>query len=142
MGTERPVLRGKVQGTHAEHPLAKLAAPQVTRGLKPTPYQNPGTTIGQPTIVIIPEYKAADSGPKVGACLQYCRPHTVLPLLHDASLPRLLRAQAAGAQAVRFGAGLLAPLCWRMPASAWRRRQGLQTLQQAALSYTFSLHTT
>mgnify|MGYP001807173375 CR=1 FL=1 len=29
----------------------------VTRGLKPTPYQNPNTTIGKPTIVIVPEYK-------------------------------------------------------------------------------------
>ncbi len=29
----------------------------LTRGLKPTPYQNPNITIGQPTIVIIPEYK-------------------------------------------------------------------------------------
>ncbi|KAL4439885.1 hypothetical protein ABPG75_002886 [Micractinium tetrahymenae] len=36
----------------------------VTRGLKPTPYQNPATTVGAPTIVIIPEYKAADNGPK------------------------------------------------------------------------------
>jgi branched-chain amino acid aminotransferase len=29
----------------------------VTRGLKATPYQNPKVTIGQPTIVIIPEHK-------------------------------------------------------------------------------------
>lgn len=31
----------------------------VTRGLKPTPYQNPNITIGKPTIVIIPEYKVS-----------------------------------------------------------------------------------
>ncbi|GIL57359.1 hypothetical protein Vafri_12609 [Volvox africanus] len=29
----------------------------VTRGLKPTPYQNPNITIGMPTIVIVPEHK-------------------------------------------------------------------------------------
>lgn len=37
----------------------------VTRGLKPTPYQSPYITLGQPTIVIIPEYKEAAAGPKV-----------------------------------------------------------------------------
>lgn len=36
----------------------------VTRGLKPTPYQNPATTIGKPTIVIAAEFKAASEGPK------------------------------------------------------------------------------
>ncbi|MEW5319325.1 MAG: hypothetical protein WDW38_010484 [Sanguina aurantia] len=36
----------------------------VTRGLKPTPYQNPNTTIGKPTIVILPEYKEASRIPK------------------------------------------------------------------------------
>ncbi|KAJ1456626.1 branched chain amino acid aminotransferase [Pelagophyceae sp. CCMP2097] len=30
----------------------------VSRGLKPTPYQNPKTTIGLPTVAIIPEWKA------------------------------------------------------------------------------------
>lgn len=30
----------------------------VTRGLKPTPYQDPRTTIGLPTIVVLAEYKA------------------------------------------------------------------------------------
>lgn len=34
----------------------------VTRGLKPTPYQNPNITVGQPTIVIVPEYKQVDEG--------------------------------------------------------------------------------
>lgn len=29
----------------------------VTRGLKPTPYQSPYITLGQPTVVIIPEHK-------------------------------------------------------------------------------------
>jgi branched-subunit amino acid aminotransferase/4-amino-4-deoxychorismate lyase len=36
-----------------------------SRGLKPTPYQNPATTIGLPTIVVIPEYKASSPLPKV-----------------------------------------------------------------------------
>jgi hypothetical protein len=36
----------------------------VTRGLKPTPYQNPATTIGKPTIVVAAEWKAASEGPK------------------------------------------------------------------------------
>ena len=44
----------------------------VTRGLKPTPYQNPNTTIGEPTIVILPEWKEASAAPKehVRACSQ------------------------------------------------------------------------
>lgn len=36
----------------------------VTRGLKPTPYQNPSITIGQPTIVVLPEHKEVDPGAK------------------------------------------------------------------------------
>lgn len=36
----------------------------VSRGLKPTPYQNPTTTIGQPTIVVLAEYKEAAPVPK------------------------------------------------------------------------------
>ncbi|PSC69247.1 aminotransferase class IV [Micractinium conductrix] len=36
----------------------------VTRGLKPTPYQNPAITLGQPTVVVIPEHKEAAAGPK------------------------------------------------------------------------------
>ena len=32
----------------------------ISRGLKKTPYQHPKATIGNPTIVIIPEYKVAD----------------------------------------------------------------------------------
>uniref|UniRef100_A0A061QSJ0 Aminotransferase class iv n=1 Tax=Tetraselmis sp. GSL018 TaxID=582737 RepID=A0A061QSJ0_9CHLO len=32
----------------------------VTRGLKSTPYQNPKATVGDPTIVIVPEYKQAN----------------------------------------------------------------------------------
>ena len=31
----------------------------VTRGLKPTPYQNPNITLGKPTIVVAAEFKAA-----------------------------------------------------------------------------------
>jgi hypothetical protein len=40
----------------------------VTRGLKPTPYQNPNTTIGSPTIVIIPEWKEASQAAKEQVC--------------------------------------------------------------------------
>jgi hypothetical protein len=36
----------------------------VTRGLKPTPYQNPNTTIGKPTIVVLAEWKEAAPAPK------------------------------------------------------------------------------
>lgn len=36
----------------------------VTRGLKPTPYQNPKITIGKPTVVIIPEWKRASAAVK------------------------------------------------------------------------------
>lgn len=36
----------------------------VTRGLKPTPYQNPNTTLGSPTIVVLAEWKQAADGPK------------------------------------------------------------------------------
>ncbi len=32
----------------------------VSRGIKATPYQDPGVTVGGPTIVIIPEYKVPD----------------------------------------------------------------------------------
>ncbi len=35
----------------------------VTRGIKQTPYQDPRITIGDPTIVIIPEYKTASDAP-------------------------------------------------------------------------------
>ena len=35
----------------------------VTRGIKQTPYQDPRITIGDPTIVIIPEYKTASDDP-------------------------------------------------------------------------------
>lgn len=35
----------------------------VTRGLKPTPYQDPRTTIGQPTVVVLAEWKAPLPGP-------------------------------------------------------------------------------
>ncbi|KAG1679396.1 hypothetical protein FOA52_007687 [Chlamydomonas sp. UWO 241] len=33
----------------------------VSRGLKPTPYQSPYTTIGNPTIVVVPEWKQASA---------------------------------------------------------------------------------
>jgi hypothetical protein len=64
---------------------------QVTRGLKPTPYQNPKITLGQPTIVIIPEWKEAAAAPKVG------------------------REQAAGPVAAGMGSG--AATAWPSPTS-------------------------
>ncbi|GLI67547.1 hypothetical protein VaNZ11_011772 [Volvox africanus] len=36
----------------------------VTRGLKPTPYQNPSITIGMPTIIIVPEHKEPSPVPR------------------------------------------------------------------------------
>jgi branched-subunit amino acid aminotransferase/4-amino-4-deoxychorismate lyase len=41
----------------------------VTRGLKPTPYQNPNTTLGLPTIVIIAEWKQAQPLARLGLSL-------------------------------------------------------------------------
>lgn len=42
----------------------------VTRGLKPTPYQAPKTTIGKPTVVIIPEVKqSSETTKEVGITL-------------------------------------------------------------------------
>jgi branched-subunit amino acid aminotransferase/4-amino-4-deoxychorismate lyase len=38
----------------------------VTRGLKPTPFQDPRTTIGLPTIVVLAEYKAPPPAPRAG----------------------------------------------------------------------------
>jgi hypothetical protein len=35
----------------------------VTRGLKPTPYQNPACIVGGPTIVMVPEWKQAAAAP-------------------------------------------------------------------------------
>jgi hypothetical protein len=34
----------------------------ISRGVKPTPYQNPKITVGKPTIVILPEWKEAAAG--------------------------------------------------------------------------------
>ena len=56
----------------------------VTRGLKPTPYQNPATTIGKPTIVIAAEHKAASEGPKVnGISLMTCHVRRGAPDVQD-----------------------------------------------------------
>jgi hypothetical protein len=40
----------------------------VTRGLKPTPYQAPATTLGKPTVVVLPEHKRAAAAPKASPC--------------------------------------------------------------------------
>eukprot|EP00854_Cymbomonas_tetramitiformis_P027261 gene27261-33572_t len=58
----------------------------VTRGLKPTPYQNPNTTIGKPIVVIIAEHKAASSGPKInGITLFTCHVRRGPPDVQDPS---------------------------------------------------------
>ena len=54
-----------INTTTAPHRAAAVRL-MVSRGLKPTPYQSPGITLGQPLVVIIPEYKEAAPGPKVG----------------------------------------------------------------------------
>ncbi|EFN51197.1 hypothetical protein CHLNCDRAFT_28349 [Chlorella variabilis] len=56
----------------------------VTRGLKPTPYQNPNITLGSPTIVIIPEHKRAAAGPKeAGIRLFTCHVRRGAPDVQD-----------------------------------------------------------
>jgi branched-chain amino acid aminotransferase len=42
----------------------------VSRGLKSTPCQNPRTTLGHPTIVIIPEWKVPEAEVAHKACLE------------------------------------------------------------------------
>lgn len=56
----------------------------VTRGLKPTPYQNPNTTLGCPTIVVLAEHKAAATGPKEsGIRLMTCHVRRGTPDIQD-----------------------------------------------------------
>ena len=46
----------------------------VSRGLKATPYQHPDATIGLPTVVIVPEWKALPPGYK-DKCLRLFTVH-------------------------------------------------------------------
>lgn len=56
----------------------------VTRGLKPTPYQNPATTIGKPTIVVAAEFKAASEAPRrEGIRLMTCHVRRGAPDVQD-----------------------------------------------------------
>lgn len=43
----------------------------ISRGLKPTPYQHPSTTLGKPTVVIIPEYKQCNEKLKTEGIILY-----------------------------------------------------------------------
>lgn len=55
-----------------------------TRGLKPTPYQNPSTKLGHPTIVILAEHKAAACGPtETGIRLMTCHIRRGAPDVQD-----------------------------------------------------------
>ena len=60
---------------------------QVSRGLKPTPYQNPATTLGHPGIFILPEHKRASDGPKEkGIRLHTCHVRRSAPDMQDQQL--------------------------------------------------------
>ena len=56
----------------------------VTRGLKPTPYQDPRTTIGLPTIVVLAEWKAPQP-PRAGLRLATVHVRRGAPDVQDAS---------------------------------------------------------
>jgi len=56
----------------------------VTRGLKPTPYQNPNTTLGCPTIVVLAEHKTAATRPnETGIRLMTCHVRRGAPDVQD-----------------------------------------------------------
>ena len=56
----------------------------VSRGLKPTPYQNPATTLGAPTVVLLPEYKeVAPQQLESGICLFTCHVRRGAPDVQD-----------------------------------------------------------
>jgi len=57
----------------------------VTRGLKPTPYQDPRTTIGLPTIVVLAEHKAPQP-PRAGLRLATVHVRRGAPDVQDANL--------------------------------------------------------
>ncbi len=60
IGLSRDALQQRVEETCAANDMREGVHIRlmVTRGIKATPYQDPRITISQPTIVIIPEYKA------------------------------------------------------------------------------------
>jgi branched-chain amino acid aminotransferase len=56
----------------------------ITRGLKPTPYQNPNTTLGCPTIVVLAEHKTAATRPnETGIRLMTCHVRRGAPDVQD-----------------------------------------------------------
>lgn len=79
----------------------------VTRGIKQTPYQDPRITIGKPTIVIIPEYKAAsDDAVKAGMSLFTVHTRRGYPDVQDQKLNShsKLNCISACIQAAKAGA--------------------------------------
>ena len=70
----------------------------VTRGLKPTPFQSPYITIGNPTVAIIPEYKTAspelrERGLRLFTChVRRCAPDTQDPMLNSHSKHNCIQA--------------------------------------------------
>ncbi|GLC75757.1 hypothetical protein PLESTF_001682300 [Pleodorina starrii] len=63
-GPSRPRITDRQQQQQQQQRPRVHIRLMATRGLKPTPYQNPDITIGQPTIVIIPEYKEPSPVPR------------------------------------------------------------------------------
>lgn len=79
----------------------------VTRGLKPTPFQSPYITVGNPTVAIIPEYKTASPALRerglrlFTAHVRRCAPDTQDPMLNTHSkhncIQGCIQAHHAGA---------------------------------------------
>ncbi len=79
----------------------------VTRGIKQTPYQDPRITVGEPTIVIIPEYKTASDEPvKTGMALFTVHTRRGYPDVQDQKLNShsKLNCISACIQAAKAGA--------------------------------------
>ena len=79
----------------------------VSRGLKKTPYQHPNANSGAPTVVIIPEYKEADSAVnKKGICIKTVSIKRSTPEVQDPHINSLSKFNciAACIEAAKLGA--------------------------------------
>ena len=79
----------------------------VSRGLKKTPYQHPNANSGSPTVVIIPEYKEADSTVnKKGICIKTVSIKRSTPEVQDPHINSLSKFNciAACIEAAKLGA--------------------------------------
>ena len=79
----------------------------VSRGLKKTPYQHPNANSGAPTVVIIPEYKEADSAVnKKGICIKTVSIKRSTPEVQDPHINSLSKFNciAACIEASKLGA--------------------------------------